>query len=74
MAHGMYPPAGSGLYWANAGQPLAKVGSRREPRQALGPGSSMNFPMSSAPWIHMANGGIDCTASSCSRVTRLSMS
>ena len=32
---------GSTRYWPNAGQPLAHVGSRREPRQPLGPGSTI---------------------------------
>ena len=73
-AQGVYPPAGSGRYWPKAGQPLAEVGTRREPRQPLGPGSTMNRPMLAAPRSHMAKGGIDCTASSCSSVTRRSMS
>ena len=51
-AHGVYPPAGSGRYWPKAGQPLAEVGTRREPRQPLGPGSSIQRPMSSAPDPH----------------------
>ncbi len=44
-AHGAWPPAGSGLYWPKAGQPLADVASSREPRQALGPGSTIHRPM-----------------------------
>jgi len=72
--HGMCPPAGSGLYWPKAGLPLADVGTRTEPRHALGPGSSMKRPMFSAPWTHMAKGGIDWTASSRNSVTRRSTS
>ena len=45
-AHGAYPPAGSGRYCPKAGQPLAEVGTRREPRHALGPGSTIQRPMS----------------------------
>ncbi len=44
--------------------------TRREPRHALGPGSTIQRPMLAAPCSHMANGGIDCTASSCSSATR----
>ena len=37
-------------------------------------GRTIQAVMFCAPSIHMANGGIDWTASSCSRVTRLAMS
>ena len=33
--HGSKPPPGAGLYWANAGDPLAMTGTRREPRQPM---------------------------------------
>lgn len=73
-AQGAYPPAGSSRYCPKAGQPLAEVATRREPRQPLGPGWTMKAPMAAAPWSHMAKGGIDCTASSCSSSTSRSMS
>lgn len=34
-AQGSYPPAALGFYCPNAGDPLATVGTRREPRQLM---------------------------------------
>ncbi len=46
----------------------------RDPRQPLGPGCTIQVPMSWAPWSHMANGGMDWMASSWSNVTSSAMS
>ena len=50
------------------------TGSSREPAHSLGPGWTIQAVMFCALWIHIANGGIDWTASSCSSLTRLDMS
>ncbi|MFC7478848.1 hypothetical protein ACFQX7_00590 [Luedemannella flava] len=67
------PPSGSGRYCPKAGAPFADVGTRREPRHSA-PGPSRNRPMLSAPRNHSAYGGMAWIASSCSSVTRVSMS
>ena len=59
---------------AKAGQPLAEVGRSRDPRHSLGPGCTIQRPISADPRSHIANGGIDWTASSWSSVTNRSMS
>ena len=49
-AQGWWPPAGSGLYWAQAGKPLtSQAGTMIESRQALGDGSCIQRMMSGAP-------------------------
>jgi hypothetical protein len=49
--HGAWPPAGSGLYWANAGDPFAVVGMSYEPTHA-NPGPRHQATMSSWVWSH----------------------
>ena len=58
---------------ANAGQPLARVASRRPPSQSR-PGPSIHRWISAGPWIQSSCGGIAETASSRSRATSESMS
>jgi hypothetical protein len=72
---GLYPPLpGSGLNWPQACTPLARTGTRTEPRHALGAGSSIHLVMLTLPWIHSSNGGIVWIASACRRFSRAAMS
>jgi len=49
-AQGWWPPAGSGLYCAQAGEPLTwRLAPMIESRQALGDGSCIQRTMSPAP-------------------------
>jgi Transport and Golgi organisation 2 len=69
-AQGEYPPAGSGLYCANAGTPLTcPAGTTIEPAHWLGIGSSIQRPTFCAPRTQKAYGGIVISASSASSVT-----
>ncbi len=72
-AQGAWPPAGSGRYWPNAMVPDAATGISREFAHSA-PGPSIQAAMSAGPSSHMANGGIDWTASAASSATSASMS
>ena len=72
-AHGSWPePDSLGLYCPNAIDPFAfGAGSSFEPLHPI-PGPTIQARMSSRPFIHMSNGGIDCDASS--RISEVSAS
>jgi len=62
---GLVAAAGSGLYWAQAGEPLTwPAGTMIESRQALGDGSCIQRMMSPAPLTQKEYGGIVISASS----------
>jgi hypothetical protein len=49
---------------------MPSTGMSSDPTHSCGPGSPIQVTMSALPRIHIANGGIDITASSCSSLTR----
>src|SRR5215218_10700471 len=73
-AHGTRAPPGPvGVYWANAGDPLAATGTRREPLHGR-PDPSSAWWICARPRSHHPSGGIDTVASSCSSATSASTS
>ena len=73
-AHGTRAPPGPvGAYWANAGDPLAATGTRRESLHGR-PDPSSAWWICARPRSHHPSGGIDIVASSCSSATSASTS
>ena len=71
--HGSWPPPGAGLYCPYAGEPLARVAIKREPRHPI-PGPRHQLRCRHWVWSHSAYGGIVQVASSCSSEVSFAMS